>query len=112
MSKNFKQNEFACKCCHKIIVSSELLAVLELVRSHFNRPVSINSGYRCDAHNKEIGGKPNSRHKLGVAADITVIGITPAQVAYYLESIFPDTYGVGRYNSFTHIDVRKKKARW
>ena len=33
-------------------------------------PILINSGYRCDAVNRKVGGVPNSQHRLGQAADI------------------------------------------
>ena len=48
----------------------------------------------------------------GNAADIAVKGINPKGVADYLESKYPDKYGLGRYKSFTHIDVRKNRSRW
>lgn len=34
------------------------------------RPIHVNSGYRCVALNKKIGGAKNSRHMSGLAADI------------------------------------------
>ena len=33
-------------------------------------PFKINSGYRTQAHNKAVGGEPNSSHCRGWAADI------------------------------------------
>lgn len=49
--------------------------VLEKVRLNYNKPVIINSGYRCPALNKVIGGAKNSQHMTGQAADIEVPGI-------------------------------------
>ena len=31
----------------------------------------MNSGYRCDALNKAVGGSKTSQHRYGLAADIT-----------------------------------------
>lgn len=112
MTKHFSRSEFSCKCCGKSKVSNELLAVLELVRSHFGEPVVITSGYRCPEHNKAVGGAPNSKHLLGVAADIHVKNTDSSKVYKFLNDIFPDVYGIGLYSNWTHIDVRKKKARW
>lgn len=42
---------------------------LELVRTLLDFPLHINSGYRCPALNKVIGGVPNSAHQTGYAAD-------------------------------------------
>ena len=55
---------------------------------------------------------PNSQHTHGNAADIVVVGVKPIDVYNYFNSYYPDTYGVGIYNTFVHIDVRPNKARW
>ena len=44
--------------------------VLEPLRQHFNVAVSINSGYRCPALNRAVGGAAGSYHLQGRAADI------------------------------------------
>lgn len=44
--------------------------VLQPIRDRFNRPIYVNSGFRCDKLNKAVKGVPNSQHKLGEAADI------------------------------------------
>lgn len=111
-TKHFQEFEFECSCCRKTKPNSELMAVLELVRIHFNSPVKINSSYRCEAHNADVGGAKNSQHKLGTAADIVVQGVDPLVVHQFINSIFPNSYGLGKYNTFTHIDVRQNKARW
>lgn len=111
-TKHFKDSEFACKCCGWVNPNSELKAVLELVRCKFDSPVIVNSACRCESHNAKVGGANNSRHKLGVAADIVVKGVPPKVVYGYLNSTFPNQYGIGKYDTFTHIDVRSKKARW
>ncbi|MHA1067019.1 D-Ala-D-Ala carboxypeptidase family metallohydrolase [Enterobacter ludwigii] len=113
LSEHFSRSEFACRCgCGFDSISSELINVLEELRNHFGVTVKINSGCRCEKHNKKVGGTPDSRHVQGTAADIVVSGRTPALVADYLEHKYPVCYGIGRYSSFTHIDVRPAKARW
>ncbi|MFL5764307.1 MAG: D-Ala-D-Ala carboxypeptidase family metallohydrolase [Bacteroidia bacterium] len=44
--------------------------VLQPLRDALGYPLKINSGYRCPALNKAIGGAKNSQHMLGQAADI------------------------------------------
>lgn len=110
LSKNFHRSEFACKCgCGFATVDVELLNTLEVVRSHFNKSVKINSACRCEEHNKKIGGSYGSKHKKGIAADIVVKDVDPDVVYKFLDNYMPNTYGIGKYNSFTHIDVRKTK---
>ena len=113
VSENFSRHEFACKCgCGFSTVDVELVRVLEAVRARFNQPVTINSACRCSEHNESVGGSYGSKHKQGVAADIRVKGIHPGDVYEFLDNHMPNTYGIGKYCSFTHIDVRSKKARW
>lgn len=112
-AKYFKRREFTCKCgCGFDTVDAELIAVLDAVREHFAAPVLINSGCRCEEYNSKIGGAKGSQHKFGRAADITVHGVTPGAVNAYLVGRFHDQYGIGNYQSFTHIDTRSQKARW
>lgn len=112
ISTHFKREEFACKCkCGFDTVDVCLVELLERVREHFGKPVVINSGCRCMAHNESVGGSRNSQHVKGRAADIMVKGVDPEDVADYLENINPEG-GVGRYNSFTHADTRDNCARW
>ena len=113
LSTHFKRSEFACKCgCGFSDINPQLIEVLEDIRNHFNAPVIINSGCRCERHNQAVGGKPHSQHVLGNAADIRVKNTAPKTVADYLETKYPDKFGVGRYHTFTHVDVRTVKSRW
>ncbi len=111
---HFKDIEFKCKCgkCVSPKPASELLAVLELVRLKFNAPVLITSGYRCVEHNAKVGGAIHSSHLKANAADIKVKDVPPQKVYDYLDSTFPDQYGLGDSSSFTHIDTRAIRARW
>lgn len=117
LSQHFTTSEFACKdgCgfgTNPEDVDPLLLDILENVRAYFDKPVHVNCGCRCPKHNTEVGGEPHSYHMKGMAADIVVSGVPAHEVATYLETVYPDTHGIGRYKSFTHIDSRKPKARW
>ena len=113
LSKNFNREEFSCKCgCGYDNISPELIGVLQELRDWFDSPIHINSGCRCCTHNKSVGGVPSSRHTWGTAADIVVSGLTPQEVYEYLDSKYPQSLGLGLYETFVHIDVRKDPARW
>lgn len=49
--------------------------VLEKIRVHFAKPLTINSGYRGPKLNKAIGGAKTSQHLTGQAADIEIAGV-------------------------------------
>ena len=112
LSSNFKVKEFACQDgSDPIFIDSELVSVLQKIRNHFGKAVTITSAYRTPKHNKNVGGTTYSQHLYGRAADIKVQGIAPKDVAEYAETLL-DEGGIGIYNTFTHIDVRSTKSRW
>ena len=114
LSYHFHRDEFACKCgCGFNTVDSELITVLETIRAQFKKPVVITSGCRCFKHNTKSGGSDNSQHIYGRAADFKIEGVAPAEVARFVDELWPNQYGLGVYSSWTHIDTRTKgPARW
>lgn len=116
-SANFLVREFACHgtgCCRTLQLDDALVTLLQQLRTHFGSPVTVTSGYRCQTHNKAVGGARNSYHTKGQAADITVKQVPPAKVAAYAEEI--GVRGIGLYEgadgNFVHLDTRKTKAFW
>jgi len=58
-------------------------------------------------------GKPFSKHLEGKASDVIVKGVHSHTVYKYLTERYPDSFGFGKYNTFTHIDCRSgRAARW
>lgn len=124
ITKNFSKSEFECKCgCEMpedVLDNIKLVAEqLQLLRNHINSPIKVNSAYRCKKHNRLIGSNDSSQHVLGKAADIKVKNFTPDEVAKIVEDMLTNQFlegmdigGLGRYNTFTHIDIRRNKARW
>ena len=113
LSESFCVREFACKDgSDTVLISEELVKILQKIRNHFKKPVTINSAYRNKAYNKKIGGATYSQHTYGTAADIVVQGVGPEEVAKYAEYLMPKTGGIGLYPTFTHVDVRVARARW
>ena len=113
LSQNFTVREFACKDgSDSVLISSELVEILQKIRDHFGKPITINSAYRNKAYNKKIGGATYSQHVYGTAADIVVQGVKPEDVAKYAEYLMPKTGGIGLYSTFIHVDVRSNRSRW
>lgn len=120
LAPDFKVRELRCKDgTDTVMVDEALTVVLQCIREHFGKPVTITSGYRTAAHNAAVGGAKRSQHLLGRAADIRVAGVSVEDVAAYAESLMPDWGGVGRYPvkagraaGWVHVDTRADKARW
>jgi uncharacterized protein YcbK (DUF882 family) len=121
LTENFELIEFVCKdgspvpdeYMHNVKLLAENLQVL---RDELGEPIRINSAYRSPNYNKRIGGKPASKHLIAQAADITVKGKTPKQLALIIERLISQRKmkqgGLGVYPGFVHYDVRGTKARW
>ena len=58
--------------------------VLEPVRAHFDKPISVSSGYRSEALCEAIGSKKTSQHAKGQACDFEINGVSNIQIAYWL----------------------------
>lgn len=111
LSEHFSKKEFACKHCGKIInIDPLLIAKLECLRAAIgNKPIYITSGYRCEIHNKSVGGAVNSQHLKGKAADIYIKG-DMGELVRLADRIFYQG-GMGVYKNFIHLDTSKKR-RW
>lgn len=51
-------------------MDKHFLELLDSMREEAGIPFHINSGYRTEAHNILVGGKPSSAHTKGHAADV------------------------------------------
>lgn len=120
LSEHFEVREFRCRDgSDPVFVDTELVDILEKIRTHFGKPLVITSAYRTAAHNKAVGGAAYSQHLYGKAADIRVTGISVEQIAAYAETLLNGRGGIGIYppglgraNGWVHVDVRSAKSRW
>jgi uncharacterized protein YcbK (DUF882 family) len=63
------------------------LQILEPIRAAVKQPVRVSSGFRNTVVNKLVGGEFDSVHQLGLAADITVHGMTSRELAQLVYSL-------------------------
>jgi type II secretory pathway pseudopilin PulG len=92
-----------------------LLAVTKVAdeaRHRLGKAVKINSAYRNAAYNRAIGGASASIHMRGGALDLSGSPVTLRRILREMrdEGLFRG--GIGRYPTFTHVDVRGKNADW
>lgn len=113
LAPNFRAREFDCHgrgCCTQTPVDEKLVSILQNIRDHFGKPVYV-TAYRCPVHNAQVANAaPDSYHKYGMAADISVDGVEPLEVAKYAESM--GVLGIGHYDTFVHVDTRTVKSFW
>ena len=113
LSAHFTVEEMRCGgtkgpcplCGGKCDIKPALIEALESIREFSGLPIQITSGYRCAAHNAEVGGKATSAHLKGEAADFWVSG--DKDRFKFIEAIAfygPTRYGISR-RGFIHVDV-------
>ena len=58
--------------------------VLQPVRDHFGKSVTVNSGYRSPESNAAVGGSKTSDHCKGQACDLEIDGIPNPELAQWI----------------------------
>jgi hypothetical protein len=69
---------------HQENLESLCTSILQPVRDHFSRVVSISSGYRSPELCTAIGSKITSQHAKGEAADFEIFGVSNKELADYI----------------------------
>lgn len=72
ITTHFSAKELECPCCHVATMDTAFMDKLEKLRVAYGNPITINSGFRCAKHNRDVGGAPASYHMQGKAVDIKV----------------------------------------
>ena len=69
---------------HQDNLKSLCTHVLQPIRDHFSRVVSVSSGYRSPELCTAIGSKITSQHASGCAADFEIFGVSNKELADYI----------------------------
>lgn len=125
LSKNFSKDEFACPCCGLATISLGIVTIAEMIREfEGGDPITPNSGCRCRNYNEKVQKEANkdyirfsskSTHmplEGGTCTAGDFPSKNPERLYNFLDSLFPNTYGIGVYSWGIHIDTRKVKVRW
>ena len=115
-TKNFKATEFACHCCGQNEIDQRVIDMCQKIRDALGVPVRVNSGYRCPKHNLAVGGVKNSKHTLGLAADLS--SSVKAQKMFetvkrmHSKGDLPELGYCILYRSknFIHVDIAKRPS--
>jgi len=89
-------------------VHPRLARTLVTMARRFGRPIRVISGYRA----VQVNNHPHSYHMRGMAADISIPGVSVADLRDY--AVERRIGGVGYYpnSGFLHVDVRPRRFWW
>ncbi|HXK95012.1 MAG TPA: D-Ala-D-Ala carboxypeptidase family metallohydrolase [bacterium] len=111
LTKNFSRKEFACRCgCGFDDISMDLVQRLQRLRDRIGKPLYVNSGCRCAAHNAAVRGTKKSNHLTGKAADIST-SHNPTELGR-LAAEFGWFNGIKVYAWGIHVDIRTGPRYW
>lgn len=119
-TKWFQVREFRCRDGSDAIpICPELVDNLRVIRAYFmgkypdrNVQCIITSAYRSHDHNYSCGGATYSQHLYATGADFRINGVSNTEVQDLCNRLWPNCYGIGYAEDYTHLDVRTTKARW
>ena len=84
--------------------------VLQPLRVAYNKPIIVTTGFRCSELNKLVGGKPNSQHIRGQAADIVPKDIDDLDILFELCKNLPSfdqlLYEKSKNKKWIHISYK------
>lgn len=121
LTKNISRHELRCKCgaCQYMTIDYLTINMAQDACTHFEKVLgvdkvilNIHSAHRCPTHNKNVGGAKSSKHMLGMALDISIVGVPNEVLFDYFVNKYKGKFGIGLYKTFVHIDSREGCARW
>ena len=117
ITANFSHAEMACRCgCgFDPTGDDEFMKMLQQLRERIG-PLPVNSGNRCEEHNKKEGGYPRSAHLQSQGADIQIFGPRALQLIEEARRIGFNGIGIKqngpKEKRFIHLDTLKRQALW
>ena len=104
----FTAEELNCKCgeCEEHQMDPDFMDKLVAMREDLDFPFPLNSAYRCEKHNRNVGGSEHSAHVKGRGVDIRcshrqALQIVDQAVDFGFTGIGVNQHGDSR---FIHLD--------
>ena len=109
---NFDAKELACKHCGADGIRPEMMDVLQSIRTEFDKPMFLSSGYRCVKHPVEQEKATPGEHTHGMAVDILCYGDKALQILNMAQARDIKRIGIhqkGNFNGrFLHLGIADK----
>ena len=102
---SFSPQELACRGTGQLMVDEASMDKLQALRTMLGKPIILNSAFRSEAHNKKVGGAPNSQHLKAKAFDCRMENWNPAVFEAAARKCGFTGFGYYPKQGFMHIDT-------
>lgn len=101
---------FKCRCCGVNYIDPRVIPLHREMEIHAGEKLAVTSGYRCERHNRDVGGKNTSSHVKGLAWDVAC---DSSDLRYRLvaAAIRVGVARIGIGKNFMHFDIDRQKTR-
>ena len=113
-SPHFSESEMTCNCgCGKNNADPKTIRMINWARDIAGFPFPVSSWCRCEKHNADVGGVPNSSHLKGCAVDIGIAD-SERKMEALMALITAGFRRIGVYSWGLHVDTdtEKRTALW
>jgi len=115
ITEHFLYSDIACPCCDRLKIVPALfrhMTMLERLQAEVGFKITVISGYRCELHNRRVGGSAKSWHLL-FATDVAPEDGGADRVRAVYEAALDSAFGgIGRYDGHIHLDLRPERLIW
>ena len=105
-----RANRFACPCCGKNWMDPRWEALLKKIEARVDERLDVTSGFRCEKHNREVGGSKTSSHLTGLAVDMDC-GRSRLRYQIIAAAIELGINRIGVGKAVMHLDIDRSKDR-
>ena len=113
LSKNFKVREFRSRESEVVLYSERHVKVLQAIRDHYGKPLSLTNSHRTLSHNADVGGSIDSDHLYGKASDMYMSGVAASDLKNVVSKLAGFYSSVITYKKTNHVhlstDVNHKR---
>ncbi len=104
---SFTAKEFDCRHCGRNDMQAKFMDRLQELRTQYQKPMRITSGYRCTEHPIEAKKSAPGPHTTGLACDVAVEGAEAHRLLGLVMAMEFQGVGVQQKGSgrFLHIDL-------
>ena len=116
-SEFFTKEELQCKCgCGQARMDEDFMQMMDILRFKLNKPVRLNSAYRCPEHNNNVSSTGyNGPHTTGKAVDVRCSGKTAHAILKIAAGLDFDGIGISQKGDhggrFIHLDTLRGDTR-